>query len=60
MDRKQRILIIEDEKAIADILKFNLENEGFEIDISYNGEDGANKALSNKFDLILLWPFHPQ
>jgi len=54
MDRKQRILIIEDEKAIADILKFNLENEGFEIDISYNGEDGANKALSNKFDLILL------
>lgn len=52
MDKK--ILIIEDEKSIADIIKFNLTKEGFEIETAYNGKAGLEKALSGKPDLILL------
>lgn len=50
----KRILIIEDEKSISDIIEFNLNKEGFEIDAAYNGKTGLEKALSNKPDLILL------
>ena len=53
MDIK-KILIIEDEKSIADIIKFNLVKEGFEIDTAYDGKTGLDKALSLKPDLILL------
>lgn len=52
MDKK--ILIIEDEKSIADIIKFNLTKEGYEIETAYNGKTGLEKALSVKPDLILL------
>ncbi len=48
------ILIIEDEKPISDILKFNLEKEGFQTIQAFDGEDGLKKALSNNVDLILL------
>ncbi|MGI6727121.1 MAG: winged helix-turn-helix domain-containing protein [Anaerovoracaceae bacterium] len=53
MDIK-KILIIEDEKSIADIIKFNLVKEGFEIVTAYDGKKGLQKALSIKPDLILL------
>lgn len=53
MDSK-KVLIIEDEKSISDIIKFNLVKEGFEVETSYDGQDGLTKALSNKPDLILL------
>lgn len=52
MDRK--ILIVDDEKTIVDILKFNLEKEGFQTVEAYDGEDGLAKALSEQPDLILL------
>lgn len=52
MDKK--ILIIEDEKSIADIIKFNLTKEGFEIETAFNGRIGLEKALTTKPDLILL------
>lgn len=50
----KKILIIEDEKNISDILKFNLVKEGFDTVEAYDGEDGYEKALSEKPDLILL------
>ncbi len=50
----RKILIIEDEKSISDIIEFNLNKEGFEIDAAYNGRTGLEKALSDKPDLILL------
>ncbi len=50
----QTILIVEDEKPISDILKFNLEKEGFNIICAYDGKDGLDKALSEEVDLILL------
>lgn len=52
MNRK--ILVIEDEKPIADILKFNIQKEGYEVTIANDGEEGVIQALSIKPDLILL------
>lgn len=53
MDLK-KVLIIEDEKAISDIIKFNLKKEGFEVDAAYDGQEGLEKALTIQPDLILL------
>lgn len=50
----KRILIVDDEKPIVDILKFNLEKEGFTTAVAYDGEEAINMALSVKPDLILL------
>lgn len=52
MDRK--ILIVDDEKAIVDILKFNLEKEGFQTVEAYDGEEGYRKVFLENPDLILL------
>ena len=49
-----RILIIEDEEAIAEIEKDYLELSDFEVVIEEDGERGLEKALSEEFDLILL------
>jgi two-component system response regulator VicR len=49
-----RILIVEDEKAISDIIKYNLKKENHAVETAYDGEDGYNKALNNEYDLILL------
>jgi len=50
----KKVLIIEDEKSIADIIQFNLNKEGFETETAYDGKTGLEKALSAKPDLILL------
>ncbi|MDR3242392.1 MAG: response regulator transcription factor [Clostridiales Family XIII bacterium] len=50
----KKILIIEDEKSISDIVRFNLKKEGFETEAAYDGEDGLEKALNGNPDLILL------
>ena len=49
-----RILIIEDEEAIADLEKDYLELSGFEVQIQHQGDEGLKAALSEKFDLIVL------
>ena len=48
---KPRILIVEDEKHLADGLRFNLEAEGYEVETVDNGEDALTKTA---FDLVLL------
>ena len=53
MDSK-KILIIEDEKSISDIVKFNLVKEGFEVETEFDGLSGLAKALETNPDLILL------
>jgi two-component system response regulator VicR len=50
----KRILIIEDETSISDIIKFNLEKEGYRVDTAYDGQNGLRKALEEAPDLILL------
>src|SRR3989338_7541006 len=48
------ILIIEDEKKLANILKTALKGERYTVDISYDGEDGLAKAMRNNYSMILL------
>ena len=50
----KKILIVDDEKPIVDILKFNLEKEGFITTVAYDGEEAIKLALSVNPDLILL------
>jgi two-component system, OmpR family, response regulator ArlR len=50
----KRILLIEDDAAIARYLELELKHEGFELIIENDGEGGLAKALSEKFDVILL------
>ncbi|PEQ89849.1 DNA-binding response regulator [Bacillus sp. AFS006103] len=50
----QRILVVEDEKQIAKILKLELEYEGYEVMVAYDGKSGLQAALDEKVDLILL------
>lgn len=52
MDKK--ILIIDDEKPIVDILKFNLKKDGYSTLEAYDGEEGLDIALKSNPDLILL------
>ena len=52
--RKKRILIVEDEKNIADILDYNVQKQGYDTEVAYDGEKGLALALSGGFDLILL------
>ncbi|MGO5096841.1 response regulator [Agathobaculum sp. LCP25S3_E8] len=51
---KKKILVVEDEKAIADILVFNLQREGYDTLVAYDGADGLRAALEQTPDLILL------
>lgn len=49
-----RILIVEDEKAIVDALKFSLTKEGFTVDFAMDGENGLDYASANIYDVIIL------
>ena len=49
-----KILVVEDELPIADILKFNLEREGYLVVNAYDGEEALQKTFSEKPDLVLL------
>jgi two-component system response regulator VicR len=50
----KKLLIVEDEKSIMDILSFNLNREGYEIVEAEDGVEGYNKAVGELPDLILL------
>ncbi|WP_432661982.1 response regulator YycF [Wukongibacter baidiensis] len=52
MDRK--ILVVDDEKPISDIIKFNLVKEGFQVDVAFDGEEALRKVYQFHPDLILL------
>jgi two-component system response regulator RegX3 len=54
MERKIRILIVEDEEAIRTGLMDVLVFHGYEVDYAADGNDGLRKALSGGFDLVLL------
>jgi len=49
-----KVLVIDDERAIADIIKFNLEKEGYIVELAYDGEEGVQKALKWEPNLVLL------
>ena len=54
MPEEKTVLIVEDEKNIVDILRFNLERKGYRVLEAYDGEEGLRKARTEKPDLILL------
>lgn len=49
-----RILVVDDEKIIVKGIKFNLENEGFDIETAYNGEDALEIIKNVHLDLVIL------
>lgn len=49
-----RILVIEDEYTLADVIRAKLEKEKYIVDISQDGEEGLYKALTDIYDLIIL------
>ena len=54
MSNQKTVLIVEDEKNIVDILRFNLQREGYQTMEAYDGADGLEKARTGNPDLILL------
>jgi len=50
---KYKILVVDDEEDLCEILQFNLESEGFEVDVAYSAEDALKLSL-DKYSLILL------
>ena len=53
-DNKLRILIVEDEFKLADIIASRLKKEHYTVDISLDGEEGLYNALTDIYDLIIL------
>ena len=51
---EKKILVVDDEKPIVDVLKFNLEKDGYKIIEAYDGEQAVEMALTAKPDLIIL------
>lgn len=49
-----RILVVEDEHKIANSIKKGLEQEGFAVDVSYDGNDGYDLALNEDYGVIIL------
>jgi two-component system copper resistance phosphate regulon response regulator CusR len=54
MDTEKKILVVEDEKRLAEILKAGLEENGFSVDTAYDGFKGRNMVKKNHYDLIIL------
>ena len=54
METKKKILIVEDEKNIAQVLQYNIIKSGYDAEIAGDGGVGLVRALSGEFDLILL------
>ena len=54
MEQKKTVLIVEDEKNIVDIIRFNLQRTGYNTLEAYDGEAGLAMAREKKPDLILL------
>ncbi|HPB18201.1 MAG: response regulator transcription factor [Clostridiaceae bacterium] len=49
-----KILVVDDEKNIVDILRYNLEKEGYDVICAYDGKEAIFQAMKHKPDLILL------
>lgn len=49
-----KILVVDDEKLLVKGIKFNLENEGYQVEAAYDGEEAVELAKNGNFDLIIL------
>ncbi len=60
MSDKKRILVVDDEPDFASIVQGNLEKEGFEVEVAYNGVEGIEKVQANPPDGIVLDVMMPE
>ena len=60
MNEKKRILVIDDEPDFASIVQTNLRNEGFDVDVAYDGVEGLEKVKANPPDCIVLDVMMPE
>ena len=60
MNTKKRILIVDDEPDFASIVQRNLEKEGFDVDVAYDGVQGLEKVKDNPPDAIVLDVMMPE
>jgi DNA-binding response OmpR family regulator len=54
MRMNEKILLVEDEKTLAKALKFNLEKEGFRVEVAFDGEEALNAMSGEEPDLVIL------
>ena len=60
MTLQKRILVVDDEPGFAAIVQGNLEKEGFQVDVAYNGVEGLEKVKANPPDAIVLDVMMPE
>ena len=49
-----KVLVVDDEKVIVKGIRYSLEQDGFEVDCAYDGEEALEKIAQNEYDIILL------
>ena len=55
-----KILVVDDEKTLVKGIKFNLENEGYQVECAYDGAAAVELARNDKFDLLILDVMMPE
>jgi two-component system alkaline phosphatase synthesis response regulator PhoP len=60
MSEKKRILLVDDEPDFCAIVQGNLEKEGFEVEVAYDGVEGLEKVRANSPDAIILDVMMPE
>ena len=55
-----KILVVDDEKTLVKGMKFNLENEGYQVECAYDGAAAVELARNNKFDMLILDVMMPE
>lgn len=55
-----KILVVDDERTLVKGIKFNLENEGYEVECAYDGASAVQLARAEKFDLVILDVMMPE
>jgi two-component system alkaline phosphatase synthesis response regulator PhoP len=60
MSEKKRILVVDDEPDFCSIVQGQLEKEGYDVDLAYNGVEGLEKIRSNPPDAIVLDVMMPE
>ena len=57
---EEKILLVEDEEKLARMVELELRYEGYQVDKSFDGRSGLERALSGEYDLVLLDIMLPQ
>ena len=59
-EEREKILLVEDEEKLARMVELELRYEGYQVDKSFDGRSGLERALSGEYDLVLLDIMLPQ